>query len=567
MDSVEFRRRGKEMVDFIANYMDTINGRRVTPEVEPGYLRNLLPGKPPLKGDKFEDIMNDVERAIMPGITHWQHPNFHAYFPAGNSFPSILGDMMSNAIGCVGFSWAASPACTELETLVLDWIGKSIGLPKQFLHEEGKGGGVIQGSASECVLVMLLAARHKAMTQLKKQLPYMEDGVLLSKLVAYSSKLAHSCVEKAGMLGFVKMRQLDVDEQYSLRGHVLERAIEEDRRLGLIPFFVCSTIGTTACCSFDNVAELGEVCARENVWLHVDAAYAGNALICPEFRFLMSGIQNVTSINFNPNKWLLVNFDCSLLWISDNSLLTSSMTVDPLYLQHKHDDKTVDLRHWGIPLSRRFRALKLWFVLRTYGIEGLQAQIHLHVKLAKLFETFVKNDARFEILGKVAMGLVCFRLKGPNSLTAKLLHMINESGKLHMVPALLNEVYVIRFAICAQNAKEEDIEFAWKIISTEASSLLMEREYIENGMNTEKLESAEQKNPDIDDVFPDFDDEFIFDQQKSNLHRARLRRSLFMRMVSDPKCYNPKVLKALCTDKKRTKSTSSDEIVDFNFEK
>ncbi|XP_048760372.1 aromatic-L-amino-acid decarboxylase-like [Ostrea edulis] len=562
MDSVEFRRRGKEMVDYIANYMDTLAGRRVTPEVDPGYLRNKLPGKPPRKGDKFEDIMNDVEKAIMPGITHWQHPHFHAYFPAGNSFPSILGDMLSNAIGCVGFSWAASPACTELETLVLDWIGKSIGLPKQFLHEEGTGGGVIQGSASECVLVMLLAARHKAIRQLKAELPYIEDGILLSKLVAYSSKLAHSCVEKAGMLGFVKMRQLDVDEHYSLRGHVLERAIEEDRRLGLIPFFVCGTLGTTACCSFDNVSELGEVCAREHVWLHIDAAYAGNALICPEFRFLTKGIQNVTSINFNPNKWLLVNFDCSLLWIIDRTLLTSSMTVDPLYLQHKHDDKTVDLRHWGIPLSRRFRALKLWFVLRTYGIEGLQAQIHLHVKLAKLFETYVKNDARFELLGDVKMGLVCFRLKGPNSLTAKLLHMINESGKLHMVPALLNEVYVIRFAICAQNAKEDDIEFAWKVVSTEASSLLMEREYIENGINFEKVEVAEQKNTDIDDVFPDFDDEFIFDQQKSNLHRARLRRSLFMRMVSDPKCYNPKVLKALCIDKKRTTSSSSDEVVD-----
>ncbi|KAK3104464.1 hypothetical protein FSP39_002552 [Pinctada imbricata] len=568
MDASEFRKRGKEMVDYIADYMEGISSRRVTPEVYPGYLRNMLPRNPPTSGESFSDIMDDIEKNIMPGVTHWQHPHFHAYFPAGNSFPSILGDMLSDAIGCVGFSWAASPACTELETIVLDWFGKMIGLPRPFLHESGEGGGVIQGSASECVLVMLLAARHKALKQLKGKFPLMEDGVLLSKLVAYSSKLAHSCVEKAGMLGFVKMRQLDVDDNYSLRGHVLERAIEEDRRLGLIPIFVCATLGTTACCSFDNIAEIGEVCARENVWLHVDAAYAGNALICPEFSYIIDGIENVTSFNCNPNKWLLVNFDCSLLWIRRKEMLTSSMTVDPLYLQHKHDGITLRLymfiddifQHWGIPLSRRFRSLKLWFVIRTYGIDGLQKYIRQHVRLAKLFETYVKNDARFEVMGKVTMGLVCFRLKGPNSLTAKLNHMINESGKLHMVPALINENYVIRFAVCAQNACEEDIEFAWRIISQEASTLLTARLSIESIIEAEKDEQIDNNQTEADDdVFPVFQENFIFDQQRSNLQRARIRRSLFMRMVSDPKCYNPKVLKALCLDKRRSRSSSSDE--------
>ncbi|XP_064598786.1 aromatic-L-amino-acid decarboxylase-like [Liolophura sinensis] len=554
MDSSEFRKRGKEMVDYIANYLETITRRKVTPEVEPGYLRGLLPTRAPRKGEDFEDIMNDVEKAIMPGVTHWQHPHFHAYFPAGNSFPSILGDMLSDAIGCVGFSWAASPACTELETLVLDWVGKMIGLPSVFLHEDGMGGGVIQGSASECVLVALLAARHSAIRQLKNRFPFVEDGMLLAKLVAYSSKLAHSCVEKAGMIGFVKMRQLDVDDNYALRGHVLERAIEEDRRLGLIPFFVCGTIGTTACCSFDNVKELGEVCAKENVWFHVDAAYAGNALICPEFQHLLTGIEKADSFNFNPNKWMLVNFDCSLMWVTDREALTGALTVDPLYLQHHHEDQAIDYRHYGIPLSRRFRSLKLWFVLRAYGVEGLQKYIREHVRLAKLFESLVRKDDRFEVMGTVTMGLVCFRLKGHNVLTQRLLRSINENGKIHMVPALINDHYVIRFAICAQNAADEDIDFAWDVISTCAAGVLFSR----NDSNRESVKlDSENTSEEEDEVFSDFENDIIFDNQRSNLSRSKLRRSLFLKMVSDPKCYNPKVQKSLSMDSKRRCSDSS----------
>ncbi|XP_067659502.1 aromatic-L-amino-acid decarboxylase-like [Haliotis asinina] len=553
MDSSEFRDRGKEMVDYIADYMDTLSLRRVTPEVEPGYLRDLLPSRAPRKGENFTAIMKDIERAIMPGITHWQHPNFHAYFPAGNSYPSILGDMLSAAIGCIGFSWAASPACTELEIITLDWVGKMIGLPSIFLHESGIGGGVIQGSASECILVALLAARHTAMRQLKNRFPFIEDGLLLSKLVAYSSKLAHSCVEKAGMIGFVKMRQLDVDEKYSLRGQVLDNAIEEDRRLGLIPFFVCGTLGTTACCSFDNIQEIGEVCAKENVWLHVDAAYAGNAMICPEFQHLLKGIENANSLNFNTNKWLQVNFDCSLMWVKDNEALTTALTVDPLYLQHKHGDKAIDFRHWGIPLSRRFRAIKLWFVIRTYGLEGLQHRIREHVRLAKLFKKLVETDDRFEIMGEVTMGLVCFRLQGPNAVTQKLLKVVNDSGKLHMVPALINEHYVIRFAICAEKADDKDIYFAWDVIRSFASEILVYQR--DSNRDTEK-ESSESISEDDDEVFPEFDSELIFDNQRCNMQRARLRRSLFLKMVSDPKSYNPRVLKALHIDNRRNRSQS-----------
>ncbi|XP_059179396.1 aromatic-L-amino-acid decarboxylase-like isoform X2 [Physella acuta] len=451
--------------------------------------------------------------------------------------------MLSDVIGCIGFSWAASPACVELETLMLDWIGQMIGLPNRFLHTSGQGGGVIQGSASECVLVALLSARHKSIKSLKLKQPYIEDGQLLSKLVGYCSKLAHSCVEKAGMIGFVKMRHLDVDEKFSLRGHVLEDAIEEDKKLGLIPFFVCATLGTTACCSFDNLQELGDVCTRHGVYLHVDAAYAGNALICPEFQFLIEGVENVDSFGFNTNKWLQVNFDCSLMWVKSVETLTTALTVDPLYLQHRHGDKAIDLRHWGIPLSRRFRALKLWFVIRTYGLEGLQKRIREHCRLAKEFEEKILSDNRFVLLGDVTMGLVCFRLRGPNTLTQRLLKTINDSGKLHMVPALLNEHYIIRFALCTEYACDDDITYAWHVITSTVDELLHERQRCDS--NKEEGNLCDLDIESDENTFAAFEDEIIFDNQRDHLQRAQVMRSLFFKMVSDPKCYNPRVLRSL----------------------
>lgn len=474
MDCKEFRQRGREMVDYIAEYMENVSERRVTPGVEPGYLRELIPRRAPEKGEKWEEIMSDVEDKIMPGVTHWQHPRFHAYFPSGNSFPSILGDMLSDGIGCIGFSWAASPACTELETIVLDWLGQMIGLPEEFLSctENSKGGGVMQSSASECVLVSLLAARAQKIKELKTVHPFVDEGVLLSKLIAYCSKEAHSCVEKAAMIAFVKLRILDPDENLSLRGATLAQAMEEDRAMGLIPFFVSATLGTTSCVSFDNLAELGPIAHEAGAWLHVDAAYAGNAFICPEHKYLMKGIEYAMSFNTNPNKWLLTNFDCSTMWVRDRFKLTQAMVVDPLYLQHSYSDKAIDYRHWGIPLSRRFRALKLWFVIRNYGIEGLQHYIREHCRLAKRFEGLVRGDERFEVCNIVRMGLVCFRLKGSNEINQKLLSNINESGKLHMVPAAVHGRYVIRFCVCAQDAKDSDIDYAWDVITDFAAELL-----------------------------------------------------------------------------------------------
>ncbi|EDW61660.1 aromatic-L-amino-acid decarboxylase [Drosophila virilis] len=519
MDSTEFRKRGMEMVEYICNYLETLGERRVTPSVEPGYLRHLLPSEAPHEPEDWDQIMNDVEDKIMPGVTHWQHPRFHAYFPAGNSFPSILGDMLGDGIGCIGFSWAASPACTELETIVLDWLGKAIGLPDHFLalKEGSTGGGVIQTSASECVLVTMLAARAQALKRLKAQHPFVEEGHLLSKLMAYCSKEAHSCVEKAAMICFVKLRILEPDENASLRGQTIGEAMEEDELQGLVPFFVSTTLGTTGSCAFDNLPEIGnELKKFPCVWLHVDAAYAGNSFICPELKPLLKGIEYADSFNTNPNKWLLTNFDCSTLWVRDRIRLTSALVVDPLYLKHGYSDAAIDYRHWGVPLSRRFRSLKLWFVLRSYGISGLQHYIRHHIKLAKRFEELVLKDKRFEICNQVKLGLVCFRLKGSDKLNEKLLSTINESGKLHMVPASVNDRYIIRFCAVAQNATAEDIDYAWDIIVDVANELLEKEQHdeISEIINRKKLDTLAQK------------------------------RSFFVRMVSDPKIYNPAINKA-----------------------
>ncbi|XP_053205533.1 uncharacterized protein LOC128389905 isoform X2 [Panonychus citri] len=441
MDSCEWRIVGKEMVDYIANYLDTIDKLRVTPNVEPGYLSPQLPTDAPLKG---------------------------------NSYPSILADMLTDAISCIGFSWAASPSCTELETIMLDWMGKAIGLPEKFLcfAENSKGGGVIEGSASECILVTLLAARYEAVKQAKKQEPYVKDTDILGKLIAYCSKEAHSSVEKAAMIGFVKLRILDTDDQFRMRPDLLERSIVEDKSQGLIPFWACITLGSTSCCSVDPIDSVGVVCQKYGIWLHVDAAYGGSSLICPEFQYLLKGVELASSFNMNPNKWMLINFDCSLLWVTDRFKLTQALVVDPLYLQHSYSDKAIDYRHWGIPLSRRFRSLKLWFVVRNYGIEGLQKYIRNHVRLAKKFENLMRQDERFEIMNQVIFGLVCFRLKGSDTLNKKLLSSINASGEMHMVPANLGNKYVIRFCVCSQHATEEDINSSYEIISQFSSNLL-----------------------------------------------------------------------------------------------
>ncbi|XP_022920879.1 tyrosine decarboxylase-like [Onthophagus taurus] len=475
MDIEDFRIYGKQMVDYICKYLGDLEEKRVTSNVEPGYLTKLLPNEAPFDPEDWEQIKADIDSKIMPGITHWQHPHFHAYFPSGNSFPSILGDMLADAIGCIGFSWAASPACTELETIVLDWYGKAIGLPSNFITSQpnSKGGGVIESSASECVLVTMLAARNAAINYLKKENTQLDDSIFLPKLIAYCSKEAHSCVEKAAKILLVKLRELEPDENGSLRGEALQNAIEEDEANGLTPFFVSATLGSTGSCAFDNIEELGRLCVTQScTWLHVDAAYAGSAFICPELKYLMSGIEYADSFNANPNKFLLVNFDCSVLWVKNRLKLTTALIVDPLYLQHANSNQAIDYRHWGISLSRRFRSLKLWFVMRKYGISGLQNYIRNHIKLATYFASLVRNDKRFEVMNDVVLGLVCLRLIAPDAINRNLLAKINLSGHLHMIPSCVRGKFVLRFCVVSERAKNKDMDYAWSVIKKFADEVM-----------------------------------------------------------------------------------------------
>ncbi|NP_998507.1 aromatic-L-amino-acid decarboxylase [Danio rerio] len=477
MDAAEFRRRGREMVDYVADYIENIEKRQVYPDVEPGYLRSLIPEEAPEEPESYEDVVKDIERVIMPGVTHWHSPYFYAYFPTAHSYPAMLADILCGAIGCIGFSWAASPACTELETVMLDWLGKMLKLPEDFLAgTKGKGGGVIQSTASEATLITLLAARSKIVRLIQADHPDRSETDIISKLVAYSSDQAHSSVERAGLIGGVRMKKIPTDSKFSVRGDALERILKEDKAAGLIPFFFCATLGTTASCAFDCITELGPICNAEKMWMHIDAAYAGSAFICPEFRPLLNGIEFADSFNFNPHKWLLINFDCSAMWVKKRADIIGAFKMEPLYLKHDHQESglVTDYRHWQIPLGRRFRSLKMWFVFRMYGLKALQAYIRKHVGLAKEFEAFVRADQRFEISADVVMGLVCFRLKGPNELSENLLKRINSARKIHLVPCHLAGLFVLRFAVCARATESRHVQEAWCHIRQLASELLQE---------------------------------------------------------------------------------------------
>ncbi|XP_026842570.1 histidine decarboxylase isoform X2 [Drosophila persimilis] len=478
MDFKEYRQRGKEMVDYIADYLENIRERRVFPDVSPGYMRQLLPESAPIEGEPWPKIFDDVERIVMPGVTHWQSPHMHAYFPALNSMPSLLGDMLADAINCLGFTWASSPACTELEIVVMNWLGKMINLPDEFLHlsssGSSKGGGVLQTTASEATLVCLLAGRTRAIQRFHERHPGYQDAEINARLVAYCSDQAHSSVEKAALIGLVRMRYIEADEELAMRGKLLREAIEDDVKQGLVPFWVCATLGTTGSCSFDNLEEIGLVCREHNLWLHVDAAYAGSAFICPEFRTWLRGIERADSIAFNPSKWLMVHFDATALWVRDSTALHRTFNVEPLYLQHENSGVAVDFMHWQIPLSRRFRALKVWFVLRSYGIKGLQRHIREGVRLAQKFEALVLADHRFELPAKRHLGLVVFRIRGDNELTEKLLKRLNHRGKLHCIPSSLKGQYVIRFTITSTHTTLDDIVKDWMEIRQVASMVLEE---------------------------------------------------------------------------------------------
>jgi aromatic-L-amino-acid decarboxylase len=466
MTPEEFRRHGHTVVNWIADYYARIESLPVLSRARPGEIRGSLPPAPPASGESFETILHDVERLILPGITHWQSPNFFAFFPANASGPAILGDLLSSGLGVQGMLWATSPACTELETHVLDWLVTMLGLPQKFLSTN-TGGGVIQDTASSASLCALLAARERATNFASNQQGC--DG----KLVAYTSAQAHSSIEKdvqiAG-LGRDNLRAIEVDENFAMRGDVLLRQIEQDRRAGLLPCFVCATVGTTSSNAIDPVPEIGRLCREHKLWLHVDAAMSGTAALCPEFRHIHDGLEYADSYCFNPHKWMFTNFDCDCFYVADRKALIQTLSVLPEYLRNQATESgaVIDYRDWQIPLGRRFRSLKLWFVIRHYGVEGLRYHIRQHVELGQQFAEWIRNDDRFELAAPVPLNLVCFRHKGGDEVNQRLMDRLNASGDLYLTHTRLEGRLTLRLCIGQTNTTARHVERAWKRIQEEA---------------------------------------------------------------------------------------------------
>ena len=469
MTGDEFRRHGYALVDWIADYVERVETLPVLSRVEPGAVRAQLPPAAPLEGEPFEAMLRDVEAIILPGITHWQSPNFFAFFPANSSAPAILGELLSAGLGVQGMIWATSPACTELETHVLDWLVDMLALPPVF-KSSSTGGGVIQDTASGATLCALLAARERA-TGWRSN----EEGCD-GRLVAYTSSQGHSSIEKgvkiAG-LGHRSLRLIDVDETFAMRPDALARQIAADRAAGLTPCFVCAAVGSTSSNAIDPLPAIGRLCRQEGLWLHVDAAMSGTAALCPELRHIHNGLEYADSYCFNPHKWMFTNFDCDCFYVADRAALIRTLTILPEYLRNQATESgaVIDYRDWHIQLGRRFRALKLWFVIRHYGVTGLQHHVRRHVALAQEFAGWVRADPRFELAVEPPLNLVCFRHRGGEEVNQALMDRLNRSGDLYLTHTRLNDRLTLRLSVGQTHTEARHVARAWQRIRQVADEL------------------------------------------------------------------------------------------------
>ncbi len=466
LEADEFRRLGHQLIDWIADYQQKVETLPVLSQVKPGQVRSLLPAAAPEQGESWGRIMADVNRIIMPGITHWQSPNFFAYFPANSSGPAVLGDLLSAGLGVQGMLWTTSPACTELETHIMDWLVDMLGLPAHFKSSQS-GGGVIQDSASSAALCALLAGRERA-TQFSGN----EKG-LRAPLTVYASSQTHSSIEKgvkiAG-LGKENLRLIPVDDHFAMRPDLLAAQIARDRKEGFLPCFVCATVGTTSSNAIDPLPAIGSICRQEGVWLHVDAAMAGAAAVCPEFRNLQEGLELADSYCFNPHKWLFTNFDCDCFFVRDRAALIQTLSILPEYLRNQATESgaVIDYRDWQIPLGRRFRSLKLWFVLRHYGVEGLRFHVHQHVDLARQFADWVAASEHFELAAPRPLNLVCFRHKGGDEINRRIQERLNQSGALFLSHTVLNGRHTLRLCVGQTHTALNHVQKAWELIQAAA---------------------------------------------------------------------------------------------------
>jgi len=459
MDPEEFRRRGYEMVDWVADYLTNVADYPVNSSIEPGAIREALPAQAPEEPEPFDAVMRDLNEIVMPGITHWQSPNWFAYFPANSSGPSLLGEMAAAGLGVQGMLWSTSPAATELESVVADWLVDLLGLPQAW-KTNGPGGGVIQMSASDSSHVALVTAREVA----RQQAP-------LDKLVIYASDQTHSSVEKgARIAGFTHIRVIPSDGEFAMDTSALVSQIAADRSAGLCPAFVAISVGTTATTAVDPVRAIATIAREQNMWVHVDAAYAGSAMICPEFRHHQDGLEFVDSYTFNPHKWMFTNFDCNLYYVADRRPLLNAMSILPPYLRNEAtlSGKVIDYRDWHVPLGRRFRSLKLWFVLRHYGAAGIRHHIREHIALAQDLAARIAADARFEIVAPHPFALVVFRHVNGNEATEDLAARLNASGRVAITATTLDDQSAIRISIGQTMTSAVHVNALWEMIDNAA---------------------------------------------------------------------------------------------------
>ncbi|MBL1217413.1 MAG: aspartate aminotransferase family protein [Planctomycetes bacterium] len=471
MSSTEFRQAGHELIDWIADYLEQgVQQYPVRSTVQPGAVRQAIeagcPGPQDLP-ETWDAVWADVQQHVLTGVTHWQSPRFFAYFPANVSYPAILGELLSAGLGVNGMMWATSPAATELETLVLDSLVDLMGLPQHF-----KGAGVIQDTASSASLCAVLCAREQTLDWDGNEIG-LARAADQGRLMVYVSDQAHSSIEKAvkiAGLGRESVRIVPSDTQtFAMDATALSRMVADDLAAGRKPAMVCATLGTTSSLAIDPIAEIGRVCQEHGIWFHVDGAMAGSALICPEFRHLADGLDLADSYCFNPHKWLFTNFDCDVFYVRQPERLIRTLTIMPEYLKTAHTDDVINYRDWHVPLGRRFRSLKLWFVLRLFGVSELQRRLRNHIEWASQFAQWVESDDRFELVTRPSLGLVCFGLKDrTNDEQEALLNRVNETGRVFLSHTVLSGRYVLRMSIGQTNTTLEDVKLAWHIITDAA---------------------------------------------------------------------------------------------------
>ena len=466
----DFQKHSHELVDWMFSYLKEIEKYPIKPDIKPGEIYNALPEKPPMNGEAFDKIFKDFNEIIIPGITHWQSPNFHAFFPANNSYPSILAEMLISTIGAQCMMWDTSPSATELEQKVTEWIRDSIGLPSNW-------SGVINDTASVGTICSLLTAREN-----HSKFKINSDGFSNNKYKIYCSKETHSSIEKAvKIIGFgsKNLNKIDTDNNLSIDLKKLENQIIKDIESNYIPLAIISTYGTTGTVAFDSINEIALIAKKYKIWHHIDAAYAGSALFLDEYKKDINNIKYADSFLFNPHKWMLTNFDCSLYYVKDEEKLIKTLEIHPEYL--KTSSKNIkNYKDWSIQLGRRFRALKLWFVIRSYGINGIKKYLKNHINLAKYLKDIILNDENFELTTKQNMNMINFRFNPKksknnseiNKLNIRLIDKLNKTGKIYLSHTMINNIYSIRMPIGSTTVGIENIKSSWKLIKKISQNII-----------------------------------------------------------------------------------------------